>query len=79
MIPQRSNLLIQAAKSVDPAVVGVEILENWQRVKVHGMPLERYLGERKMELLRRKVESATEIQLKTLPQWLISESQLKEK
>ena len=32
-----------------------------------------------MELLRRKVESTTEIQLKTLPRWLISESRLKEK
>ena len=78
LIPQRSNLLIRAAKSVDPAVVGVEILEHWQRVKVHGMPLERYLGEGKMRLLRREVESATGIQLKTLPRWLISESRLKD-
>ena len=78
LIPQRSNLLIRAAKSVDPAVVGVEILEHWQRLKVHGMPLERYLGEGKMGLLKREVESATGIQLKTLPRWLISESGLKE-
>ena len=35
LIPQPSNLLIRAAKSVDPAVVGVEILEHWKRVKVH--------------------------------------------
>ena len=78
MIPQRSNLLIRAAKPVDPAVVGVEILEHWQRLKVHGMPLERYLGEGKMGLLKREVELATGIQLKTLPRWIISESRLKE-
>ena len=78
LIPQRSNLLIRAANSVDPAVVGVEILEHWQLLKVHGMPLERYLGEGKMGLLKREVESATGIQLKTLPRWLISESRLKE-
>ena len=78
LIPRRSNLLIRAVKSVDPAVVGVEVLEHWQRLKVHGMPLNRYLGEGKMELLKREVESATGIQLKTLPRWLISENRLKE-
>ena len=78
LIPQRSNLLIRAVKSVDPAVVGVEVLEHWQRLKVHGMPLERYLGEGKMELLKREVESATGIQLKAPPRWLINESRLKE-
>ena len=58
--------------------MGIEILEHWQRFKVHGMPLERYLGEGKMELLKIEVESAMGIQLKTMPQWLISESRLKE-
>lgn len=42
------------------------------------MPLEKYLGEEKMELLRCKVELATGIQLKSLSQWLISENHLKE-
>lgn len=42
------------------------------------MPLERNLGEGKMDLLRREVESATGIQLKTVPRWLISESRLRE-
>ena len=78
LIPRRANLLIRAAKSVDTAVIGIEVLENWQRLKVHGMPLERYLGEGKMELLKREVESATGIELKTLPRWLISESRLRE-
>ena len=44
LLPQRSNLLIRVAKSVDDTVVGVEVLEHWQRLKVHGMPLARYLG-----------------------------------
>ena len=42
------------------------------------MPLERYLGEGKMELLKREVESATGIQLKSVPRWLISENRLRE-
>lgn len=61
IIPWQSNLLIQAVKGVDSAVVKIEILEYWQRLKVHGIPLERYLRERKMELLKRKVELAIEI------------------
>ena len=77
-LPQRSNLLIRAAKTVDDAVVGVEILEQWQRLKVHGMSLERYLGPGKLELLRREVESSTGILLKTMPRGLINEDRLKE-
>ena len=49
LILERSNLLVRAAKSVDPEVVGGVILEHCQPVKVHEMPLERYLGEGKME------------------------------
>lgn len=72
-------MLIRAIKTVDPTVVEVEVLEHWQRLKVHGMPLERYLGEGKMELLRKEVESATCIQLRIVSHWLISESRLREK
>ena len=78
LFPQQSNLLIRAAKTVDDAVVRVEILEQWQPLKVHGMLLERYLGPGKLELLKREVESLTGIPLKTMPQWLINEDCLKE-
>ena len=76
LIPRLLNLLIRAAKTVDPTVVEVEVLEHWQRLKVHGMSLERYLGAGKMELLKREVESSTEIELKVHPRWLISENRL---
>lgn len=56
-------------------VVGIENLEYWQQLKVHKMPLKRYL--RKIELFKKKVESAIGIQLKTLLYELISESWLK--
>ena len=77
LIPRLSNVLIRAAKTVDEAIMEVEILEHWQRLKVHGMSLDRYLGERKMELLKQEVESSTGIQLKTLPHWLINENRLR--
>ena len=42
------------------------------------MSCKRYLGENKMELLRQEMGSSTGIQLKILPQWLISEDRLRE-
>lgn len=61
LIPGRSNLLIQAIKTVDPAVVEVEVPEYWQQLNVYGMLLERYLGKGKIELLRREIELVTGI------------------
>lgn len=79
LIRDHSNALIRAAKSVDEGVIGVEALERWQRLKVHGMPLLRYFGEGKMELLCREIESSTGIKLKTTPRWLINEARLEER
>lgn len=67
LLKTRANFLIRAAKTVDRVVVRTEALEHWQRLKVHGMPLARCLDERKMELLKREVESSTGIRLKTMP------------
>lgn len=74
LIPRRANLLIRAAKSVDSVVVGIKVLENWQRLNVYKMPLERYLGEGKMVLLKKEAWLAPGMRLKTLPQWLISKT-----
>ncbi len=79
LVNNHSNILIRAAKAVDPGVIGVEALERWQRLKVHGMSLARYLGKGKMEVLCREIESSTGIQFKTVPRWLISESRLQER
>ena len=61
LIPRLANVLIRAVKTVDAAIVEVEVLEHWQRIKVYGMSLERYLGEGKVELLQRELESSTGI------------------
>ncbi len=50
----------------------------WHRLKVHGMPLMRYLGEGKMELLCQEIKSSTGIRLKITLQWLINEERLEE-
>ena len=79
LVNNHSNILIRAVKTVDMGVIGVEALERWQRLKVHGMSLARYLGKRKMEVLCREIESSTGIQLETVPHWLISETRLEER
>lgn len=79
LIRHHSNTLIRAAKSIDEGVIGVEALERWHRLKVHGMPLMRYLGEGRMEVLSWKIESSTGIKLKATPRWLISEARLEDR
>ena len=44
-----------------------EGLEHWQQLKMHGMPLGRYLGKGEMEFLKREVELSTGVKLKTTP------------
>ncbi len=79
LIKEHSNLLIRAARPIDEAVIEMDALERWQQLKVHRMPLARYLREEKMKLLCCKIESSTGIKLKTSPRWLINKAQLKER
>ena len=74
LIKQHSNMLIQAAKLINKRVIGIEALEKWYRLKIHGMPLLHYFGEGKMEILSREIESSSGIKLKTIPQLLLSKA-----
>lgn len=78
LVGNQSNILIGAAKVVDVTVIGVEALEHWQRLKMHGISLAKYLGEGKMEVFCQEIKSSTGMKLKTVPCWLISEIQLKD-
>lgn len=62
---------------MDSTDMGVEILEYWQRLKIHSMSLKRYLGERNIELLKCKVESSNNIELKSFFRWLFNKNRLK--
>ncbi len=61
LIPRLSNPLIWTVKTVDFMVVGVEIRAHWHWLKIHGMSLARYLGGRKIDVLKREVKSSTGI------------------
>lgn len=58
-------------------MVRVEVIEHWQRLKIHGIALARYLGPDKMELFKRKIEFSTRIALKAMLQWLVNKDRLK--
>ncbi len=79
LINIHSNLLIRAAKSVNNRVIRVEALKYWQRLKIHGMSLVRYIDKGKMEMHCREIELSAGIQLKTRPRWLINKTRLKER
>lgn len=51
---------------VDTAIIGAKILEYWQCLKAHKMLLDRYLGEKRIEIFKKEVESLTGVQLKTI-------------
>ncbi len=65
--------------TIDVEKVKAEVLKHQQWWKIHRMSEERYLGERKMELLKWEFESYTKIKLKMLPWWLIDENCLEDK
>lgn len=77
LVPHYSDLLVTAACQADPAVVSVELPEQWYRVKVHRVPTGRYLilG---LGLAREEIELGTEYRLKRDPVWLRNPQELKD-
>ena len=53
------DTILRAARTVDPAIVDIVKNETWRRLKIHGVPLERYLGKGTFGLnkLRAEIES----------------------
>ena len=70
------DLLITAARAFDPLIIGVQPTENWTKLKVHGVSLNRYLGN--LELAKEEIEIQSQARLPLLPRWLKSPSVLLE-
>lgn len=71
LLPEYKDLLVTAARQADPAVISVEIPEQWYLVKVHGVPIRHYLACG-LALAHKEIELSTEYQLKRNPTWLQS-------
>jgi hypothetical protein len=73
VVPAYNDMLIAAVREVDIAVISVEISEQWQRIKVHGVPIRRYMNSSHgLEMAREEIEYETAYKLKRDPTWLKS-------
>jgi hypothetical protein len=71
LVPAYEDKLLAAIRQADPAVVAVEVSEQWHRIKVHAIPVQRYLyNEHGLELAREEIELGTTYRLKRDPTWL---------
>lgn len=67
------DTILRAARTVDPAIVDITANETWKRLKIHGVPLERYLGKGTFGLnkLRAEIESENEgVEIPMEMRWL---------
>lgn len=58
------------AREVDPAIIDLEKTERWRKLRVHGVALDRYLGEGGLELAQEEIELTTGISLAYKPHWI---------
>ncbi|QGA12365.1 hypothetical protein EYB26_000009 [Talaromyces marneffei] len=71
LVPAYNDMLLTAIRRADPAVISVEISEPWRRVKVHRVPIRRYINSSNgLELAREEMEIGTPFRLKRDPTWL---------
>jgi hypothetical protein len=76
------DLIITAARSVDKGVIDLQPNDTWTRLKIHGVPLKRYLGRgtEGLEKLREEfVAENNDLEIPTRIYWLGSPTRIKER
>jgi hypothetical protein len=67
------ELILMAARKADPGVIAVESNETWTRLKIHGVPLRRYMRDdtaEGLQLLREEIEAENPGVTVPLASWL---------
>ena len=64
ILPIYKDSLIRAVKKVDEKVTGIQGVEQWHRLRIHELSMNRYYEAEGMKLLRKEIEINAEIQLK---------------
>jgi hypothetical protein len=79
---QYAELVLMAARKADPGVIEVASNETWARLKIHGVPLHRYMGDdpaEGLQLLREELEAENPgVQVPTAG-WLVAPRWIKER
>jgi hypothetical protein len=78
LVPYYRDLLVATCRQVDSSVIAVELPEQWYRIKVHGVPMRRYL-HLGLGLAREEIELGTEYKLMRDPMWLRNPQKLQGK
>jgi hypothetical protein len=63
-------VVINAVKKLDPEVAYMEKTEKWLKLQVHGVALDRYMSENRLEVAREEVELMTGEHLPYAPRWI---------
>jgi hypothetical protein len=77
VIPYYRDALIAVICQADPVVVSIKLSKQWHQVKVHGVPLRRYLTLG-LGLAQEEIELSTNYRLKRDPTWLQDPKELRE-
>jgi hypothetical protein len=67
-------IVMTAVQKLDPAVVSMEKKERWRKLRVHGVALDRYMGEGGLDVAREEIEVMTGEKLPHAPQWIKTET-----
>jgi hypothetical protein len=72
------DLALLAARKADPGIIGVESNETWAKVKIHRVPLDRYMIEMDgLQILREEIESENPgVVIPTAPRWVGSPNRI---
>ena len=82
MAMQYQDIIITAARTVDRGVVDVEENETWERLKIHAVPLVRYMGKGTEGLQKMREEFEVEnkcIKVPTQVRWLANPPTIRER
>jgi hypothetical protein len=63
-------IVMAAVQKLDPAVVSIEKTERWRKLRVHGVALDRYMGEGGLDVTREEIEVMTIEKLPYAPRWI---------
>ncbi|KAI7066734.1 hypothetical protein KC331_g1892 [Hortaea werneckii] len=70
---EHAVVVTAAARKLDPAVVKLEKTEKWRKLRVHGVSLDRYLGDGGLDLAKEEIELMTGESLPYAPRWIRAE------
>ena len=78
LCPAYNNTLINIARKFDLAIIGVQKVEQWYKLRVHKVSLERYLATG-LKLARQEIEATENFTLPINPFWLGREETIQER